>query len=165
MLRREVRLLYGWLGMCAPPRLTFLVFDKKRPPFDALSNLYQTDAWSVRYARDHSHCTDRTVRFGKVPNAPQSNLRIHIIVRCQCFALRKRVIKSLRSCNTFQFSSAFISFRRVKRTISKIVFSPLQLYLVSISIFVSFTCSQSCIYVIIIVQLIHSCRLDYQLSS
>ena len=38
MLRREVRLLYGWLGMCAPPRLTFLVFDKK----DRVLMLFQT---------------------------------------------------------------------------------------------------------------------------
>ena len=38
MLRREVRLLYGWLGMCALPRLTFLVFDKK----DCLLMLFQT---------------------------------------------------------------------------------------------------------------------------
>ena len=34
------------------------LFCKRRPLFDALPNLYQTDVWSIRYTRDHSHCTE-----------------------------------------------------------------------------------------------------------
>ena len=38
--------LYDYLGMCAPIKLSFL-FCKRKPLFDALSNVYQTDVWSV----------------------------------------------------------------------------------------------------------------------
>ena len=31
---------------------------QRRPLFDALSNVYQTDAWSVQYTYDHSHCAE-----------------------------------------------------------------------------------------------------------
>ena len=34
--------MYGWLGMCAPIKLNF-PFCKRKPLFDALSNVYQTD--------------------------------------------------------------------------------------------------------------------------
>ena len=33
-------------------------FLQKKTAFDALSNVYQTDVWSVRYTRYHSHCTE-----------------------------------------------------------------------------------------------------------
>ena len=46
--------MYGWLGICAPIKLYFL-FCKRRPLFYALSNVYQTDVWSVQYTHDHSH--------------------------------------------------------------------------------------------------------------
>ena len=36
--------------MCAPIKLNFL-FCKRKPLFDALSNVYQTDVWSVRCIR------------------------------------------------------------------------------------------------------------------
>ena len=39
--------------MCALTKLNFL-YCKRRPHFDALLNVYQTDVWSVRYTRDHS---------------------------------------------------------------------------------------------------------------
>ena len=67
--------------MCAPIKLNFL-FCKRRPLFDALSNVYQTDILSVQYPRYHSHCKElinsvgsllfrnRILRFGK--NMPQS---------------------------------------------------------------------------------------------
>ena len=33
-------------------------FLLKKPLFDALSNMYQTDVWSVRCIRCHSHCNE-----------------------------------------------------------------------------------------------------------
>ena len=34
-------------------------FLKKKPLFDALSNMYQTDVWSVRCIRCHSRCKEQ----------------------------------------------------------------------------------------------------------
>ena len=64
--------------MCAPIKLNF-PFYKRKPLFDALSNVYQTDVWSVRriqfvvtvIARNgingvgSSFFRDRILRFGK----------------------------------------------------------------------------------------------------
>ena len=50
--------LYGQLGLCAPTKLNFL-FYKRRPLFNALSNVYQTDVWSVLYTGDRCHCTEQ----------------------------------------------------------------------------------------------------------
>ena len=49
--------LYSWLGTCAPKKLNFL-YCKGRPLPDALSNVYQTEVWFVRYTRDQSHCME-----------------------------------------------------------------------------------------------------------
>ena len=38
------------LSVCA-------LFSERRPLFDALSNVYQTDVWPVRYTPHHSHYT------------------------------------------------------------------------------------------------------------
>ena len=64
--------------MCAPIKLNFL-FCKRKPLFDALSNMYQTKIWFVRCICCHSHCKDyringvsslfflnRILRFGKI---------------------------------------------------------------------------------------------------
>ena len=39
----------------------FSFLQKKTPFFEALSNVYRTDVWSVRYTRYHSHCTEKSV--------------------------------------------------------------------------------------------------------
>ena len=49
--------LYSWLCTCAPKKLNFL-YCKGRPLPDALSNVYQTEVWFVRYTRDQSHCME-----------------------------------------------------------------------------------------------------------
>ena len=58
-------MLYGWLGMCATVKLSFL-FCKGKPLFDALSNVYQTDIWSVRYTRYHSIVRNRITSVGSL---------------------------------------------------------------------------------------------------
>ena len=49
--------LHGSLDMSAPIKLNFLL-RQRRLLFDVLSSVYQTDVWSVRYARDHNHFTE-----------------------------------------------------------------------------------------------------------
>ena len=36
----------------------FSFLQKKKGGFDALSNVYQTDVWSVRFIRCHSRCKE-----------------------------------------------------------------------------------------------------------
>ena len=79
---------YVQLGMCAPTKLNFL-FCKRRPLFDALSNVYQTDVWSVRYTRDHSHCMK------------QNKQRRFVVLSWQDQVLRKYALKSKRFLSDF----------------------------------------------------------------
>ena len=44
---------------CAPIKLNF-PFCERKPLFYALSNVYQTDVWSVRCIRCHSHCKEQS---------------------------------------------------------------------------------------------------------
>ena len=57
LIASEVEEINWLVGMCALIKLNFL-FCKRTPLFDALSNLYQTGVWSIRYTHYHSHCKE-----------------------------------------------------------------------------------------------------------